>query len=322
MQGTFFFHILTRCNLRCKHCYVNPKEHGKETLQARTIQWWLKELAHSRKKTNLIFIGGEPTLHPKLPSLIKTARKAGYSSITVDTNGFFFNQILEKVSPNELDYFSVGLDGSCKEVNDRIRGKGSYDKCVSGIETALKKGFKTSLIYTVSRWNIDDLKNMPNLLKTMGIDRLFIQVVGIRGRSAQGSGDNLQLTRKQWGSRVPRIAARAAQMGIHVIYPKVFLNRAEPFECAGLVAENYFIFPNGRVYQCPVCEDFPLHSFAFKKGKLVEQPPINETDLFQLSIPEGCVMNKLIQPGNLDYDKHGKPKYKIACCLLKEELKP
>ncbi len=317
-----FFHILTRCNLRCKHCYVNPKEHGKETLQTGTIQWWLKELARSRKKTNLIFIGGEPTLHPELPFLIKTAREIGYSSITVDTNGFFFNQILEKVSPNDLDYFSVGLDGSCKEVNDRIRGKGSYDKCVSGIETALVKGFKTSLIYTVSRWNIDDLKNMPNLLKTMGIDRFFIQVVGIRGRSAQGSGDNPQLTRKQWASRVPRIAARAAQMGIHVTYPKVFLNRAEPFECAGLVAENYFIFPNGRVYQCPVCEDFPLHSFAFKKGKLVQQPPINEKDLFQLSIPEGCVMNKLIQPGNLEYDKHGKPKYKIACCLLKEELKP
>ena len=317
-----FFHILTRCNLRCKHCYVNPKEHGRETLKAGTIRRWLKELARSRKKTNLIFIGGEPTLHPELPSLIRAARKAGYSSITVDTNGFFFNQILEKVSPDDLDYFSVGLDGSCKEVNDRIRGKGSYDKCVSGIKTALEKGFKTSLIYTVSRWNIDDLKNMPNLLKTIGIDRLFIQIVGIRGRSAKGAVNNLQLTRKQWALRVPRIAARAARMGIHVTYPKVFLSRAEPFECAGLVAENYFIFPNGRVYQCPLCEDFPLHSLALKKGKLIQQPPINEKDLFQLSIPEGCVMNKLIQPGNLDYDRHEKPKYKVACCLLKEELKP
>jgi hypothetical protein len=31
-------------------------------------------------------------------------------------------------------------------------------------------------------------------------------------------------------------------------------------------------------------------------------------------------MNKLIQPGNLSYDPAGEPEYKIACCLLKEEL--
>ena len=30
-------------------------------------------------------------------------------------------EIMEKVTPEELDYFSVGLDGSCEEVNDVIR---------------------------------------------------------------------------------------------------------------------------------------------------------------------------------------------------------
>ena len=57
-----------------------------------------------------------------------------YASITVDTNGFFFNRILDRVTPEEVDYFSVGLDGSCKEVNDAIRGKGSYDRCVRIID--------------------------------------------------------------------------------------------------------------------------------------------------------------------------------------------
>ncbi len=49
-------------------------------------------------------------------------------------------------------------------------------------------------------------------------------------------------------------------------------------------------------------------------------PPINETDLFQLSVPEGCVMNKIIQPDNIAYDRDGRPTFKIACCLLKEEV--
>lgn len=316
-----FFHILTRCNLRCRHCYINPEEHGRKTLPSGTITSWLKALVHKTLASNLIFIGGEPTLHPDLPLLIRTAKKIGYASMTVDTNGFFFNRILDKVTPEEVDYFSVGLDGSCKDVNDRIRGHGSYDKCVAGIQEALGKGFRVSLIYTASRLNISDLKNMPHFLKSMGIHRFFIQVIGIRGKSAQHKEQKLQLTKSEWSTVVARVADRAANLGIHVTYPKVFLDRAEPFECAGLVAENYFVFPNGRVYRCPLCEDFPLHAYVFEKNRLKARAPLNEMDLFQLTIPEGCVMNKLIQPGNLEFDKQGRPKYKIACCLLKEAIK-
>ena len=316
-----FFHILTRCNLKCRHCYINPEQHGKQTLPVEIAKKWLKALVHKQKASNLIFIGGEPTLHNDLDLLIKAARRIGYASITVDTNGFLFNNIVDRVTPEELDYFSVGMDGSSEQINDLIRGKGSYNKCVAGIEKALVKGFKVSLIYTVSQLNIHDLKNMPGFLKGVGIDRFFIQVIGIRGRSTTDEKDKLQLTRKEWAGVVPRVAARAARLGIHVTYPKVFLDSSERFECAALVAENYFVFPNGRVYQCPLCEDFPLHSYVFKNNRLTPCPPINEKNLFQLSIPEGCVMNKLIQPGNLIYDKKGRPKHKIACCLLKQEFK-
>jgi MoaA/NifB/PqqE/SkfB family radical SAM enzyme len=316
-----FFHILTACNLKCRHCYINPEQQGREMLPEKTVKKWLKALIHEERETNLIFIGGEPTLHPELPGLIRAARRMGYVSVTVDTNGFFFHRVLEKVRPEDLNYFSVGLDGSCEHVNDAIRGKGSYHRCVAGIQEALAKGFHVSLIYTVSQWNIRDLKNMPDMLKRLGIDRFFIQVIGIRGRSARRREEGLQLTRKAWAAVVPKVADRAARLGIHVTYPKVFLENSDSFECAGLVADNYFVFPNGRVYQCPLCEDLPIHSHCFEKNRLVPTPPIHEGDLFQLSIPEGCVMNKLIQPGNLSYDKRGRPKYKIACCLLKEEVR-
>jgi hypothetical protein len=54
---------------------------------------------------------------------------------------------------------------------------------------------------------------------------------------------------------------------------------------------------------------------------LLNTTKINEDDLFELDIPEGCVMNKLIQPGNLSYNSDGKPEYRVACCMLKEEIK-
>lgn len=315
-----FFHILTRCNLKCRHCYINQKQHGENTLPIETIEAWLSAFAHKSKDANVIFLGGEPTLHPDLSVAVKIANAMGYKSITIDTNGYLFHDILSKVGADEVDFISFSLDGATRETNDKLRGEGSYETCTAGIRKAKDKGFNTSLIYTVNSSNFHELSMMPALIKNLGIDRFFIQVVGIRGSSAKSDKEIQQVSKKKWLSMVPLVAEEVAKLGITVTYPKVFLTSDEVFECAACVAENYFVFPNGRVYQCPLCEDFPLHSMLFKDNQLVQTEKINEKDLFQLNIPEGCVMNKLIQPENLSYHEDGTPKYKIACCLLKEEI--
>lgn len=316
-----FFHILTECNLSCSHCYINPAQHGKSPLALETMIDWLALFADKRRRANVIFLGGEPTLHPALAQAVKAARRLGYESITIDTNGYLFHDILSKVAPGEVDFFSFSLDGATRETNDRIRGNGSYDTCLKGIRKAVQKGFHTSLIYTVGRENFHEIHSMPDLLADLGLHRFFIQVIGIRGKStAATEAGNRQLLPEEWLGMIPDVAEQVARKGITVTYPKVFLLPEEPFACAGIEAENYFIFPNGRVYRCPLCEDFPLHSLAIKNGRLVNMPKINEMDLFPLTLAEGCVMNKIIQPGNITYTPNGKPVYQIACCMLKEEI--
>ncbi len=318
-----FFHILTQCNLHCRHCYINPAQHGTQRLALDTIRAWLGVMARRSPGANLIFLGGEPTLHPDLADAVKSARELGYGSITIDTNGYLFHDILSKITPVQVDYISFSLDGASPATNDPIRGQGSFEVCTQGIRRAKARGFRTSLIYTVSRLNLAELAAVPALLGELKIDRFFIQVIGLRGQSATGAEDrsgDLQVSRREWETHVLPVARQAAGLGIPVIYPKVYLSPGEPFACAGKVADNYFIFPNGRVYRCPLCEDFPLHSLCLEHDRLVEMPPINEKDLFQLNIPEGCVMNKLIQPGNLSYDADGKAEFQIACCLIKERL--
>lgn len=319
-----FFHILTACNLRCRHCYINPSQHGAESLDFDTIAAWLNAFAGKESLPNVIFLGGEPTLHPELALAVKLARRLGYQSITIDTNGYLFHDILHRLNPDDVDFFSFSLDGATPGVNDSLRGDGAYHACLKGIRQAVSRGFHTSLIYTVSSANLHELEKMPELLADLGIRRFFIQVVGIRGkpaRTAASGPDRIhQVSPDQWLRQVPEAAQKAAMLGISVTYPRVFLMPGEPFACAGRVADNYFIFPNGRVYQCPLCEDYPLHSKMFENNRLISTPGINEADLFKLDIPEGCVMNRIIQPGNIRYLQDGSPEYRIACCLLKEEI--
>ncbi|MBW2487700.1 MAG: radical SAM protein [Deltaproteobacteria bacterium] len=322
-SANLFFHILTECNLNCRHCYINPAQHGKGRVPLNTIKAWLDVFSDNSAATNLIFLGGEPTLHPNLAEAVKYARGRGFNSITIDTNGFLFHDILDKVGPEEVDFFSFSLDGATRKTNDALRGQGSYDACINGIRKTVSAGFATSLIYTVSRANLDELELMPALLSDLGINRFFIQVIGLRGKaSGPVAGGALQVSRSEWMQMIPPLAQKIAARGITVSYPKVYLEPAETFECAGRVARNYFIFPNGRVYQCPLCEDLPIHSLELKDNQLIPTAKLNESDLFELNIPEGCVMNKLIQPGNISYTVAGVPDYKIGCCLLKEEVLP
>lgn len=314
-----FFHILTACNLSCRHCYIRKDQHGANTLPLETIEAWLALFAERKKTANVIFLGGEPTLHPDLSRAVKTAKAMGYASVTIDSNGYLFHDILDRVSPQDVDFFSFSLDGATAKTCDAIRGQGVFEICTKNARRAAEKGFATSLIYTVSEENIHELENMPRLLKDLGIRRFFIQVLGMRGNSVQDPGQR-QVTREIWTSLVPQVAREVASSGISVTWPRVFLAPEDPFECAGLVADNFFVFPNGRVYRCPLCEDYPIHAFEIRDNTLIQRPPLHEADFFSLRIPEGCVMNRLVQPENLRYLEDGSPAYRIACCLLKEEI--
>ncbi len=325
-ERNIFFHILTVCNLSCKHCYINPDQHGNMRVSREQMDRWLEVFADRRKKSNLVFLGGEPTLHPDLVHGVLKAKELGYA-VTVDSNGYLFHDFLERMDPGSLDYLSFSLDGPDSAVNDPIRGRGVFDVCTGNLKKAVKLGFNVSIIYTVSCRNIDHLEEMGPLLAEIGVKRFFIQVIGLRGRSAGSqdvkaiAGDRhpWQVSREKWLAVVPEAAERIAATGIHVTYPKVFLDRDESFECAGITAENYFIFPNGRVYRCPLCEDYPVNSLHIEGGNLRVNPGLTEDKFFRLTIPEGCVMNKLLQPDTIRYHQ-GLPDYRISCCLLKQEI--
>lgn len=325
-ERNIFFHILTGCNLRCKHCYINTIQHGSDTLDLETILRWLRLFAHPTQTTNLILLGGEPTMHPDLVACVHEAKELGYN-VTVDSNGYLFHEFLDRVDPAKLDFLSFSLDGPDAMINDPIRGAGVFEVCTTNIEKAVEKGFRVSLIYTVSSINIDHLHKMVPLLEYLGVKRFFIQVIGLRGKSAKSQkveknyeAESLQVGREKWLTIVPEVARQAAEKGIHVTYPKVFLDDGEQFECAGEVADNYFIFPNGRVYQCPLCEDYGLHTYSIENDKLVPNEGITEKMLFPLKIEEGCVINKMIQPDTIEYDERGQVLHRISCCLLKNEM--
>ena len=82
------------CQLKCEYCYVAQNTKGDEIkpVPADDIIEIINQASEIDQTTGkklfgqVVFIGGEPTLHPKLPYLIEYALKSGLSPILV-TNG-------------------------------------------------------------------------------------------------------------------------------------------------------------------------------------------------------------------------------------------
>jgi MoaA/NifB/PqqE/SkfB family radical SAM enzyme len=79
--------ITGKCNLTCVHCYADTSPHV--SLEgAMTFDDWASVITEAAFLgcREIQFIGGEPTLHPRLPDLITLAGERGFEFIEVFTN--------------------------------------------------------------------------------------------------------------------------------------------------------------------------------------------------------------------------------------------
>ena len=72
---------------------------------------------------------------------------------------------------------------------------------------------------------------MGPLLSELGVERFFIQVLGLRGKAAwtgcaADAEKVLRVSPSEWREIVPAAAEAIAQQGVRVIYPEVFLHAA------------------------------------------------------------------------------------------------
>ncbi|MEO9308019.1 MAG: radical SAM protein [Nitrososphaera sp.] len=111
--------IINVCNLHCTHCYwwLNRKEN-----EELTVEQWQKVIDEKFKKNHVFIItlvGGEPTLRPDVIDLFV---KQFPKRVCIVSNGTL---PIRKI-PN-LYFYWISIDGT-KEIHDKIRGPGSYDK--------------------------------------------------------------------------------------------------------------------------------------------------------------------------------------------------
>jgi MoaA/NifB/PqqE/SkfB family radical SAM enzyme len=113
---------------------------------------------------NFSFQGGEPLIYSDLEELIKAAYP--YKNIiSVTTNGTLLTtEKVKRLKKLGVDIFTISLDSLNADEHDTIRNKkGTFEKTMNGIQTALKHGCNVTIGTVLSHQNI----------KSEGIEKLF-----------------------------------------------------------------------------------------------------------------------------------------------------
>lgn len=159
-------HVTDRCNYRCKSCFVNFGKHDLTLEQARELSRKLGRIAA------LDIGGGEPFMHADLFGIVQAFR---FGSVTIPTNGFYKDTILEVVGKLLSTYprrvtIAVSFDGPA-ELNDALRGPRSFARARETFE-ALRRlpGLKLKVNTVISDRNVDGIVDFAREVRSWGAD--------------------------------------------------------------------------------------------------------------------------------------------------------
>ena len=161
--------VTKACNLRCGHCLsAGVRAPGRGELDLAQCRALLDELARMQV-FQVNFGGGEPFLRADFLDILGEARLRGITSC-VSTNGTVVDEILvEELLRLAPVYLQVSLDGARRKTNDLIRGPGTYDRILAGIETLASHGYPDlSLNMVVTRLNVGEVAEFDQLARRYG----------------------------------------------------------------------------------------------------------------------------------------------------------
>src|SRR6185312_1063366 len=145
------------CNLACVHCLSSSGRRDPRELTTDECRAVVDEL--ERMQVFYVNIGGgEPTVRPDFWELVDYAT-AHHVGVKFSTNGSrITDAIAGRLAANDYVDVQVSLDGATAEVNDAVRGPGSYATARTAMErlaAAGFSGFKLSVV--VTRHNVAQL---------------------------------------------------------------------------------------------------------------------------------------------------------------------
>jgi mycofactocin radical SAM maturase len=244
------------CNLSCVHCLSSSGRRDPRELSTAECKALIDEL--ERMQVFYVNIGGgEPTVRPDFWELVDYATEH-HVGVKFSTNGIKITpEVATRLAASDYVDVQISLDGATAEVNDAVRGPGSYAtalRAMQNLADAGFAGFKISVVMT--RHNVGQLDDFKAIADRFGA-QLRITRLRPSGRGAD-VWDELHPTAGQQRELYDWLVAHGEQVltGDSFFHLAGYGGGALPgLNLCGAGRVVCLIDPVGDVYACP----FAIH---------------------------------------------------------------
>lgn len=269
------WNLTQRCNLRCKHCYINAFTAMPGELSTDEALRVLDGIAEVGPGALLILSGGEPLLRPDLDVLVAGAAERGMT-VVLGTNGTLLTlERARALAERGLSGVGISLDSLVASRHDTFRGlEGAWSATIQSIHAAHQAGLDVQIQMTLTRQNLPELTQFLRFSREAGVRVLTVFFLVCTGR-----GEALvDLTPEEYERVLQRLVQvepegvmvrpRCAPTFRRILAqqkPDSLLLRSDAGRC--LAGKNYCrITPDGDLTPCPylplVAGSLRKHSFG------------------------------------------------------------
>lgn len=235
---TVYLHVTKACNLRCAYCYFSAGEPNIEKeLSTEAMLSVLKDVFLLSPK-RVVFTGGEPLLRKDILKLAQLFKNMGNGiHLCMTTNGTLINEENAENLVKTFDEIRISIDGF-KEINDAMRGKGSFEKAMKAFRYVLNAGGDPVAFITVTSSNLPYLKDFMHFLLRNGILKIHLSPLKLAGRA---NADKMLCD-------VEEVKRITGEFWYETFGLRLKSERKEGFNCG--VGKFLTVYPDGSVYPC------------------------------------------------------------------------
>lgn len=177
-------HLLGRCNLKCRHCYMEGAPSRREQLPLDRVIAAVEESDKLGIGT-LYLTGGEPLLYRGLPDVLRAAARVPGLETTLCTNATLIDGRHIALFKENNVRLNVSIDGD-ETFHDYFRAfDGAFKASDKGVRAMAKAGLAITIVMTVTQSNRHLLPRVAEWSAEAGAVKLLVQPLLKLGRGME-----------------------------------------------------------------------------------------------------------------------------------------
>lgn len=215
------------CNLTCSHCgHSQFTKFNKGHLDIKYLHK-IQHLLGSKIKAVSLSNFGEPFISKVWHTLLEKVISIDEINISFITNGLLLDKHIDEILNPRIS-IAISIDGASEKTYSYFRGSNNFSKLLFNLN--LLKNLKVerkisfphiTFLFTVSRVNVNELKDIVEMAKTYGVETVIVQLQ-LFFKKERFTKESLYFAKEEYNVHIALARKKALEAGINLIHPDSF----------------------------------------------------------------------------------------------------